>query len=100
MTVQELISKRAQAWEAAKAFLDAHRGEDGLLSAEDSETYDPHGKGHHGLHERNRPSEPPEGHRRPAGAADGSTFDRKTRRRPHSRSGSERAVLLTPTQRR
>jgi HK97 family phage major capsid protein len=40
MTVQELISKRAQAWEAAKAFLDAHRGEDGLLSAEDSETYD------------------------------------------------------------
>lgn len=40
MTVQELISKRAQAWEAAKAFLDAHRGQDGLLSAEDSETYD------------------------------------------------------------
>ena len=40
MSVQELISKRAQAWEAAKAFLDAHRGEDGLLSAEDSETYD------------------------------------------------------------
>lgn len=40
MTVQELISKRVQAWEAAKAFLDAHRGEDGLLSAEDSETYD------------------------------------------------------------
>lgn len=40
MTVQELISKRAQAWETAKAFLDAHRGADGLLSAEDSETYD------------------------------------------------------------
>lgn len=40
MTVQELINKRAQAWKAAKDFLDAHRGTDGLLSAEDGETYD------------------------------------------------------------
>jgi HK97 family phage major capsid protein len=40
MTVQELMNKRAKAWEAAKAFLDARRNEDGLLSAEDGETYD------------------------------------------------------------
>lgn len=40
MNVQELINKRARAWEAAKAFLDSHRNTDGLLSAEDGETYD------------------------------------------------------------
>jgi HK97 family phage major capsid protein len=40
MTLQELMNKRAKAWEAAKAFLDAHRNTDGLLSAEDGETYD------------------------------------------------------------
>jgi HK97 family phage major capsid protein len=40
MTVQELINKRAQVWKAAKDFLDTHRGTDGLLSAEDGETYD------------------------------------------------------------
>ena len=40
MTVQELMNKRAKAWEAAKAFLDSHRNTDGLLSAEDGETYD------------------------------------------------------------
>ncbi|MGI6735956.1 MAG: phage major capsid protein [Anaerovoracaceae bacterium] len=40
MNVQELMNKRARAWEAAKAFLDSHRNTDGLLSAEDGETYD------------------------------------------------------------
>ena len=40
MNIQDLMDKRAKAWEAAKAFLDAHRNENGLLSAEDGETYD------------------------------------------------------------
>ena len=40
MNVQELIAKRAKAWEAAKSFLDAHRGENGILSTADGETYD------------------------------------------------------------
>jgi HK97 family phage major capsid protein len=40
MNVQDLIEKRAKAWEAAKSFLDAHRGENGILSAADGETYD------------------------------------------------------------
>ncbi|WP_108775582.1 phage major capsid protein [Lactimicrobium massiliense] len=40
MTIQELITKRAQAWDAAKKFLDSHRNENGLLSEEDSEAYD------------------------------------------------------------
>lgn len=40
MNVQELMNKRAKAWEAAKAFLDSHRNSDGLLSTEDGETYD------------------------------------------------------------
>jgi HK97 family phage major capsid protein len=40
MNVQDLIAKRAKAWEAAKSFLEAHRGENGVLSAEDGETYD------------------------------------------------------------
>ncbi|WP_026664842.1 phage major capsid protein [Butyrivibrio sp. FC2001] len=38
--VMKLMEKRAKAWEAAKAFLDSKRGEDGILSAEDSATYD------------------------------------------------------------
>lgn len=38
--ILELKEKRAKAWEAAKAFLDSKRTEDGLLSAEDAETYD------------------------------------------------------------
>lgn len=38
--ILELREKRAKAWEAAKAFLDSKRGEDGLLSAEDTATYD------------------------------------------------------------
>lgn len=36
----ELREKRAKAWEAAKAFLDTKRGNDGLLSAEDTVTYE------------------------------------------------------------
>ena len=36
----ELREKRARAWDAAKAHLDAKRGENGLLSAEDAEAYE------------------------------------------------------------
>ena len=39
MTITELRTKRAKAWEAAKAFLDSHRNEKGTLSAEDDATY-------------------------------------------------------------
>lgn len=39
MTTLELREKRAKAWEAAKAFLDSHRRDDGLLSAEDDAVY-------------------------------------------------------------
>ena len=38
-TINELRVKRAQAWEAAKAFLESHRTEKGILSAEDDATY-------------------------------------------------------------
>ncbi len=38
--VLELREKRAKAWEAAKAFLDSKRSEDGLLSAEDVAAYE------------------------------------------------------------
>lgn len=38
--VNELRTKRAKTWEQAKAFLDSHRGENGILSAEDTETYE------------------------------------------------------------
>lgn len=38
--ILELREKRAKAWEAAKAFLDSKRGNDGLLCAEDAATYD------------------------------------------------------------
>ena len=38
--ILELREKRAKAWEAAKAFLDAKRGTDGMVSAEDTATYD------------------------------------------------------------
>lgn len=38
--VLELREKRAKAWEAAKAFLDTKRGNDGLLSGEDTATYE------------------------------------------------------------
>lgn len=39
MTILELREKRAKAWEAAKAFLDSHRNENGVLSAEDDAAY-------------------------------------------------------------
>ena len=38
--VLELRQKRAAAWDAAKAFLDTKRGNDGMLSSEDAATYD------------------------------------------------------------
>ncbi len=38
--ILELREKRAKAWDAAKAFLDAKRGADGLLSAEDTAAYE------------------------------------------------------------
>lgn len=38
--VNELRTKRAKTWEQAKAFLDSHRSEKGILSAEDTETYE------------------------------------------------------------
>ena len=39
MTILELREKRAKAWEAAKAFLDSHRNDKGILSAEDDAAY-------------------------------------------------------------
>lgn len=39
MTILELRTKRAKAWESAKSFLDSHRTEKGTLSAEDDATY-------------------------------------------------------------
>lgn len=39
MTINELIEKRAKAWESAKEFVDKHEQSNGTLSAEDSETY-------------------------------------------------------------
>ena len=39
MTLTDLRTKRAKAWESAKAFLDSHRNESGILSAEDDAIY-------------------------------------------------------------
>lgn len=39
MTISELRERRAKAWEAAKNFLESHRSENGILSAEDDATY-------------------------------------------------------------
>ena len=39
MTINELRTKRAKAWESAKAFLDSHRNDKGILSAEDDAVY-------------------------------------------------------------
>lgn len=39
MTILELREKRAKAWEAAKAFLNSHRTDKGVLSAEDDAAY-------------------------------------------------------------
>ena len=40
MTIKELIEKRAKVWETAKNFVDTHESENGVLSAEDSATYE------------------------------------------------------------
>lgn len=40
MTIQELMNKRAKAFEAMKTFLDTRTNEDGTMSAVDAETYD------------------------------------------------------------
>lgn len=40
MTIQELMEKRAKAWDNARDFLDSKRNSSGLLSEEDSKTYD------------------------------------------------------------
>ncbi|MDR1606383.1 MAG: phage major capsid protein [Streptococcaceae bacterium] len=37
--IQELMEKRAQAWNGAKAFVEAKQDEDGLMSDEDAKTY-------------------------------------------------------------
>lgn len=39
MNVNELRIKRAKAWEGTKAFLESHRTEKGVLTAEDDQTY-------------------------------------------------------------
>ena len=39
MNINELRTKRAKSWEAAKAFQETHRQENGLLTAEDDATY-------------------------------------------------------------
>lgn len=39
MTINELREKRTKSWEAAKSFLETHRTEKGVLSAEDDATY-------------------------------------------------------------
>lgn len=39
MTINELREKRAAAWDAAKNFLESHRTEKGVLTAEDDATY-------------------------------------------------------------
>ena len=39
MTKQELVTKRANLWNAMNAFLDSHRNEKGVLSVEDDATY-------------------------------------------------------------
>lgn len=38
--ILEMREKRANLWNAAKAFLDTHQGEDGMMSAEDTATYE------------------------------------------------------------
>ena len=39
MTISEMIQKRAKVWETAKNFVNTHENENGVLSAEDNETY-------------------------------------------------------------
>ena len=40
MTIQKLREKRAKAWDTARDFLDSKRNANGVLSEEDSKTYD------------------------------------------------------------
>ena len=40
MTIQELREKRTKAWDTARDFLDSKRNANGILSEEDSKTYD------------------------------------------------------------
>ena len=40
MTITELMNKRAQAWDAAKKWLDEKTDENGMMTAEDAQTYD------------------------------------------------------------
>ena len=40
MTIIELRAKRSKAWEAAKAFAETHTNSNGVLSAEDTQTYE------------------------------------------------------------
>ena len=37
--IQELMEKRKQAWEGAKAFVESKKDKDGLMSDEDAKTY-------------------------------------------------------------
>ncbi len=39
-TINTLRQQRATVWDKAKAFLDERRGENGLISAEDTSTYE------------------------------------------------------------
>lgn len=39
MTMKELIKKRAKLWDTAKSFVETHQDENGVLSKEDTETY-------------------------------------------------------------
>ena len=39
MTMKEMIEKRAKLWDTAKSFVDTHQDESGVLSKEDTETY-------------------------------------------------------------
>lgn len=39
MTMKELIDKRAKLWDTAKSFVETHQDENGVLSKEDTETY-------------------------------------------------------------
>ena len=40
MTILEMRKKRSETWEKAKAFLDSHRNDSGILSAEDTQIYE------------------------------------------------------------
>ena len=54
--ILEMIEKRNQAWEGAKAFVESKRDKDGLLSTEDAATYAAMEQKVQGLRCGNRPS--------------------------------------------